>query len=228
MNLLADLENIALRLPPSHVPSVGQLAQVLGALIQVVEHGDAVIDAANAEPNAQHPEPLLSFLTERADEHNQEVARQLGIQAPVAGQFGPGQPQPTFGVPAGPAPTAYPTAPTPAGPAAPFPGQQPQQSFAPGQIPVPVVPGQTAPGAQPQPQLSDVLMALQGLTAQLAGQNQARSTVTSSAGTEPDGDHEKERDDRREPGGAPTDPTAQSPAQALGWEPPYSGAGEPA
>lgn len=222
MNLLADLENIALRLPPSHVPSIGQLAQVLGALIQVVEHGDAVIDAANAEPDAQNPEPLLSFLTARADDHNQEVARQLGVQAPVPGQFGPGQAQPTFGVSVGPAPSAPPTAQQ--GPAS-FPGQQPQQSFAPGQIPVPMMP-QTAAGAQPQPQLSDVLMALQGLTAQLAGQNQARSTVTSTAGPDPEGDPES-GDDRRESGGAPAEP-APGATEPPAWSPPYSGAGEPA
>jgi hypothetical protein len=177
MSLIADLESIARRLPPSHVPSPQQIGALLGALVLVVEHGDDVINAANPQESGENG--LLQFLTDRADQHNAELAADQANERggtpaqPAVPGFGVGQSAPVFSSPQPTAPASVVgAAPAPASPTMPGGGAAPAPQV--GQV---MPPPQVAPGAVAQPSYAELIAAVQQLSAQLGGRNQAASTV---------------------------------------------------
>ena len=54
MSLLEDLRSLSVVLPPSERVVVGEVADVLSALIAKVEHGNEIITAAGQGPQAVH------------------------------------------------------------------------------------------------------------------------------------------------------------------------------
>jgi len=59
MSLIDELRAVTQNMPPSHVPSQGELPGVVGALIAYVEDGDKFISAAGDED----PQKLVDLLS---------------------------------------------------------------------------------------------------------------------------------------------------------------------
>ena len=83
MSLLSDLAGVGDNLPPSHVPTLQNVAKILGALIVYAEHGSdkfsvATSDAeklnnllATGDPD-QSPAPVSESVASTADQRVQE------------------------------------------------------------------------------------------------------------------------------------------------------------
>lgn len=68
MSLIDDLRQVADLLPPSHVPSLNEIAGVVGAVIAHTEHGDSLFTAAagGAEQVAKLFAPVAATVAEAA------------------------------------------------------------------------------------------------------------------------------------------------------------------
>lgn len=62
MSLIDELRDLGKLLPPSHIPSVGEMAGVVGALIAKVEHGEQVF-SDDIKTDAQKLSDLLGGTT---------------------------------------------------------------------------------------------------------------------------------------------------------------------
>lgn len=95
MNFIEQLRKLGASLPPSHVPSLNELAGVVGAVIAHAEHGDSILRAA--EHGAEEVAKLLApVAADVADAAAPELAPLIGVAEQAIEHLSDATPDPPY------------------------------------------------------------------------------------------------------------------------------------